>query len=168
MYIGTRVRFIFCKRGKMWVGTRGGRGGGEGALCLSSSWWRGTTPTWTGTRPPHPLPASPCPYNIASLHTNKTHPLEHIVLTNRRMKHMAEEQDAMQEEPALIQDEPVEEKSKLILRVENLSKSYPIPNGKLTILQDITLEVRKGEFIAITGQSGSGKTTLLSLLGALD
>lgn len=82
---------------------------------------------------------------------------------------MAEEQDLQtEEEPALIQDEPVDEKSNPILRVENLSKSYPIPNGKLTILQDITLAVRKGEFIAITGQSGSGKTTLLSLLGALD
>ncbi|HLQ29159.1 MAG TPA: ATP-binding cassette domain-containing protein [Ktedonobacteraceae bacterium] len=55
-----------------------------------------------------------------------------------------------------------------ILRVENLSKTYSIPNGKLRILQQINLQVQQGEFIAITGQSGSGKTTLLSLLGALD
>src|SRR5712692_5531179 len=55
-----------------------------------------------------------------------------------------------------------------ILRVENLSKTYSIPNGKLRILQQIHLQVQHGEFIAITGPSGSGKTTLLYLLGALD
>jgi ABC-type lipoprotein export system ATPase subunit len=55
-----------------------------------------------------------------------------------------------------------------ILKVEKLTKSYTIPNGKLTVLRDVELEVRRGEFVAITGQSGSGKTTLLALLGALD
>src|SRR5438270_3004208 len=55
-----------------------------------------------------------------------------------------------------------------ILKVEKLSKSYAIPNGKLTVLRDVELEVRRGEFVAITGPSGSGKTTLLALLGALD
>src|SRR5947209_14306337 len=60
------------------------------------------------------------------------------------------------------------DKRETILRVENLSKTYTIPNGKLRVLQDIHLQVQQGEFIAITGPSGSGKTTLLSLLGALD
>jgi ABC-type lipoprotein export system ATPase subunit len=55
-----------------------------------------------------------------------------------------------------------------ILKAEKLTKSYTIPNGKLTVLRDVELEVRRGEFVAITGQSGSGKTTLLALLGALD
>jgi ABC-type lipoprotein export system ATPase subunit len=55
-----------------------------------------------------------------------------------------------------------------LLKVENLSKSYVIPNGKLGVLHAISLEVQYGEFIAITGPSGSGKTTLLMLLGALD
>jgi ABC-type lipoprotein export system ATPase subunit len=55
-----------------------------------------------------------------------------------------------------------------ILRVENLTKTFRIPDGKLQVLRDIYLYVQRGEFIAITGPSGSGKTTLLSLLGALD
>jgi ABC-type lipoprotein export system ATPase subunit len=55
-----------------------------------------------------------------------------------------------------------------LLRVENLTKTFSIPDGKLQVLRDIYLYVQRGEFIAITGPSGSGKTTLLSLLGALD
>src|SRR6266571_1363561 len=62
----------------------------------------------------------------------------------------------------------IEEERELLLRVENLNKTYSIPNGKLQVLQEIDLEVQPGEFIAITGPSGCGKTTLLSLLGALD
>ncbi|HEX6482275.1 MAG TPA: ABC transporter ATP-binding protein [Ktedonobacteraceae bacterium] len=60
------------------------------------------------------------------------------------------------------------EQSESILKVEKLTKSYAVPNGKLTVLRDVELQVRHGEFVAITGQSGSGKTTLLALLGALD
>ncbi len=64
--------------------------------------------------------------------------------------------------------ELIEEKHTTILRVENLSKTYVIPDGRLRVLQNIHLQVQYGEFIAITGPSGSGKTTLLYLLGALD
>ncbi len=55
-----------------------------------------------------------------------------------------------------------------ILKTENLKKHYV--NGDVTVkaLDGINIEVRKGDFIAITGSSGSGKSTLLHLLGALD
>src|SRR5216683_1587460 len=74
----------------------------------------------------------------------------------------------MEQEQDTIQDEQSIEKGDLLLRVDHLSKTYIIPNGKLQVLQEIDLEVQPGEFIAITGPSGCGKTTLLSLLGALD
>ena len=50
-----------------------------------------------------------------------------------------------------------------ILKLENVSKSY----GDEVILEDINLEVQKGEFVAILGFSGSGKTTLVSLIAGL-
>lgn len=56
-----------------------------------------------------------------------------------------------------------------LLEVKGLSKSYPaVRGGRLEVLKNIDLTVRRGETIAIVGESGTGKSTLLHLLGALD
>lgn len=55
-----------------------------------------------------------------------------------------------------------------ILNVRNLTKTYTSGNKKLTVLEDISFEVEKGESFAIVGPSGSGKTTLLGLCAGLD
>ncbi|EWM54987.1 ABC transporter ATP-binding protein [Ruminococcus flavefaciens] len=58
--------------------------------------------------------------------------------------------------------------NEIILKTEKLTKQYGEGENALLAINNIDLEVRKGEFIAITGESGSGKTTLLNCIGSLD
>ena len=55
-----------------------------------------------------------------------------------------------------------------ILETKHLKKYYGSGNGQVKAVNDISISVEKGEFVAIVGTSGSGKTTLLNLLGGLD
>ena len=55
-----------------------------------------------------------------------------------------------------------------MLRVEGLSKHYRSGQVRQTIFENLYLEVRQGEVVAMVGASGSGKTTLLNLLSGID
>ena len=55
-----------------------------------------------------------------------------------------------------------------LIKVNNLTKKFPMGGGWFTALENITLNFGEGEFSGIVGPSGSGKTTLLNIIGSLD
>ena len=55
-----------------------------------------------------------------------------------------------------------------VLKAENLCKQVSSPEGPLTIVDHVSLEIARGESVAVAGPSGAGKSTLLALLAGLD
>ena len=56
----------------------------------------------------------------------------------------------------------------IIIKTDSLFKQYGEGETKVMALDNVNMEIRRGEFVAVTGESGSGKTTLLNVIGSLD
>lgn len=56
----------------------------------------------------------------------------------------------------------------VLLSARDITKTYKIGRQKVDAIKGISLDIHKGEFIALTGASGSGKSTLLQIIGGLD
>lgn len=55
-----------------------------------------------------------------------------------------------------------------VITMKNINKSYAMGDTPLHVLKDVSLTVRKGEYLAILGPSGSGKSTLMNIIGCMD
>jgi putative ABC transport system ATP-binding protein len=60
------------------------------------------------------------------------------------------------------------ENDQVVLKVENIVKTFESAAGTVAALRGVNISIRKGEFVSIVGPSGSGKSTLLNIIGALD
>ena len=59
-------------------------------------------------------------------------------------------------------------RSEALFRLENLTKVFRSDNVETTALNNINIEIKHGEFVAVMGPSGCGKSTLLNIIGMLD
>ena len=56
----------------------------------------------------------------------------------------------------------------ILLKTEDLTKDYRVGSEMVHALRAVSVEIRRGDFVAVTGPSGSGKSTFMNLLGCLD
>ena len=73
--------------------------------------------------------------------------------------------------PTLAAERPIGEgdaRDGIIVDVRNVAKRFPVADGEVTVLRDISFQIKQAEFVMIVGPSGSGKSTLLNLITGID
>ena len=71
-------------------------------------------------------------------------------------------------QPTKIKSNSRGQRDNTIIDLRQVVKTYETPSGPFTAIQEISLQVHAGEFVAVVGKSGSGKSTLLNLLAGID
>ncbi len=56
----------------------------------------------------------------------------------------------------------------MLISIKNMNKTYIMGSEKVEALKDVSIDIRKNEYVALMGPSGSGKSTLMNLMGCLD
>ena len=64
--------------------------------------------------------------------------------------------------------ESTRDPQRLAVRIEHLSRDYALGDERVVALDDVSLDIEKGVFLALAGPSGSGKSTLLNMIGCID
>src|SRR5580700_12306083 len=67
-----------------------------------------------------------------------------------------------------IQETPSGAAANAVIRVEEVHKYYDLGETRVHALRGVSVEIGRGEFVAIMGASGSGKSTFMNMLGCLD
>src|SRR6267378_7499973 len=67
-----------------------------------------------------------------------------------------------------IEATPTSSAASAVIRVEDAHKYYELGETRVHALRGVSLEIQRGEFVAIMGASGSGKSTFMNMLGCLD
>lgn len=71
-------------------------------------------------------------------------------------------------DPGIRAGDAISGEPEAVYSLRAVRKSYPVPNGRLDVLNGVDLDVRRGDFVVIEGKSGVGKTTLLHIMALLD